>query len=156
MGQATNRQIRDLLGGSRAAFLATAGESGPESSMAPFAMYAGNPLLHLSDLARHTKNLRACPQAGLMICTPEQDGESVLALPRLSFQGTVTEVGEEALAGARETYLQRVPEAEQLFTFADFRLLCLHVERIYWIAGFGSAREISLASWQQMWKEDNF
>jgi len=156
MGQTTNRQIRDLLGESRIAFLATAGEHGPESSMAPFAMYAGNPLLHLSGLARHTKNLRTSPQAGLMVCAPERDGESVLALPRLSLQGTVKEMVGDDLALARVAYLQRVPEAEQLFSFADFRLLCLQVERIYWIAGFGSAREISLASWQQMWREDKW
>ncbi|PIP03154.1 MAG: hypothetical protein COX55_01415 [Zetaproteobacteria bacterium CG23_combo_of_CG06-09_8_20_14_all_54_7] len=154
MSQRAHREeIRDLIGASRAAFLATIGEHGPESSMAPFAIYAGNPLLHLSGLARHTKNLNASPQAGLMVCTPERDGESVLALPRLSLQGHVAVVVGEGLAQAREAYLQRIPEAEQLFAFADFRLFCLQVERIYWIAGFGSAREIPLLSWQQMWAE---
>ena len=77
----------------------------------------------------------------------------MLALPRLSLQGHVAVVVGEGLAQAREAYLQRIPEAEQLFAFADFRLFCLQVERIYWIAGFGSAREIPLLSWQQMWAE---
>ncbi|MDX8405330.1 MAG: pyridoxamine 5'-phosphate oxidase family protein [Mariprofundus sp.] len=151
MDHTTDKQVRELLASSRIAFLATEGEHGPESSMAPYVLYAGNPLLHLSGLARHTKNLRACAQVGLMICTPERDDESVLALPRLSLQGRVVEIEDAAFAQAKENYLQRIPEAEQLFTFADFSLLCLQVERIYWIAGFGSAREISLTCWQQMW-----
>lgn len=139
-----------LLEQVRTGFLATTAEHGPETSMAPFALFDGSLLLHLSGLARHSKNLLRSPRAGLMICTPEVAGESVLALPRLSLQGEVAAVPEERLESARASYLYHIPDAEPLFDFPDFRLCMLRPGQVYWVGGFGSAREITLERWHKL------
>ena len=146
--------VRDLLGCSRIAFLATAGDHGPETSMAPYAIWKGDVLLHLSGLARHTANIGRDPRLGLMICTPETMADSPLALPRISLAGRVAAVAEPQLAEARHAYLQRTPGAEALFTFADFRLYRLAVERIHWVGGFGLARTISRQRWCGLFEGD--
>ena len=137
-----------LLNQSRIGFLATQGEQGPETSMAPYAIYHGNILLHLSKLARHTSNIETDPSIGLMICTPETMAASPLALPRLSLQGEVTAVKDAQLEAARQTYLSAIPDAEPLFEFSDFCLFEFTPSHIYWVGGFGKARNLSLEKWQ--------
>jgi len=74
--------LRELLATERHAVLATlsASRAGwPFASVAPYALSAaGEPLLLLSDLAEHTRNLRADPRASLMV----QDGASLTTLRR--------------------------------------------------------------------------
>ena len=138
-----------MLVQSRVCFLATQGEQGPETSMAPYAVQRGNILLHLSGLARHTANIKTSPGIGLMICTPETVDESSLALPRLSLQGVVAPVSDALLERAKAAYLERIPDAEPLFSFADFRLFQLEPAHIHWVGGFGKARTVSVAQWQK-------
>lgn len=149
-GAAWQQQVRKLLDGCRIGFLATSGEHGPESSMAPYAADGGSILLHLSQLARHTSNIAAHPVAGLMICTPETANDSPLALPRLSLQGEVLAVPAEERDTARAAYLQVIPEAKELFGFADFALYRLQPARIHWVGGFGQARSIPPATWREI------
>ncbi|PJA33712.1 MAG: hypothetical protein CO187_00910 [Zetaproteobacteria bacterium CG_4_9_14_3_um_filter_53_7] len=139
--------IEQLLSQSRVSFLATMGKHGPETSMAPFAIHNGNILLHLSKLAKHAANIENNPNIGLMICTPEAQASSPLALPRLSVQGEARLVPDERLASARAVYLKNIPDAEQLFSFGDFRLFQLAPAQIHWVGGFGKARKISLDQW---------
>ena len=140
--------IQQLLKQSKVSFLATIGELGPETSMAPFAIYQDNVLLHLSTLAKHSTNIERQPGIGLMICTPETAGESPLSLPRLSLQGNVTVVPDEQLEVATKAYLRSIPDAEMLFSFTDFRLFQLSPSSIHWVGGFGKARKVSLQQWQ--------
>jgi len=144
------QEIGTLLKHCRIGFLATQGEAGPETSMAPFALYRGGMLLHLSSLARHTANIAAHRTAGFMICTPETAADSPLALPRLSLQGSVVPVSADELASAKQAYLHNIPDAEPLFGFADFCLYRLAPEHIHWVGGFGSARIISPATWKKI------
>jgi len=144
------QEIGVLLGRCRIGFLATHGDASPESSMAPFALYHGCVLLHLSRLARHTANIAAHPTVGFMICTPETTMDSALALPRLSLQGSMIPVPAEELAPARQAYLHNIADAEPLFGFADFRLYRLDPTHIHWVGGFGSARSISPALWHEI------
>lgn len=142
--------IQNLLKQSQVCFLATQGEQGPETSMAPYAIHHGNILLHLSKLAKHADNIESNPVAGLMICTPETMADSPLALPRLSFQGEVTPVSEKQLEAARKAYLKTIPDAGPLFGFGDFRLFQLTPSYIHWVGGFGKARKVSPEEWQEM------
>ena len=137
-----------LLQRNRIGFLSTSGGHGPEVSMAPFALFEGDLLLHLSGLARHTKNLELSSAAGFMICAPEADGESILSLARVSLQGDLRPVSDQSLEAAKAAYLKAVAEAEPLFDFADFRLFRFSVTEIYWIGGFGSARALTLPQWR--------
>ena len=145
--------VQELLNLSRTSFLATVGKHGPETSMAPFAIHNASILLHLSTLAKHTANIEKNPEIGLMICAPESQASSPLALPRLSLQGQVTLVSDDQLESARAAYLNHIPDSEQLFTFADFRLFQFTPTHINWVGGFGKTRKISPNQWQACWCE---
>jgi len=142
--------LQRLLRESRVACLASLGEYGPEASMAPFAIHEGDLLLHLSALAKHTGNIERDANIGIMICTAEAVADSALALPRVSLQGEIRAVGAEDMAAAKLSYLNNIPDAETLFSFADFRLFKLSPARIHWIGGFGKARKLSLQQWQSV------
>jgi len=141
--------IQTLLNQSRICFLATQGKHGAEASMAPYAIHHGNVLLHLSTLARHARNIKINPTVGLMICMAETQAPSPLALPRLSLQGDVTPVSDAQLDAARMAYLKIIPDAEVLFSFADFRLFQFTPSSVRWVGGFGVARNISVSLWHE-------
>ena len=140
--------VQRVLEKSVVGFLATQGESSPETSMTPFAMDQGDVLMHLSTLARHTKNIQRQTEVGFMVCTPESEADSPLALPRISFQGSVLLVPEIELEAVKAVYLSRIPDAESLFEFSDFALFRLSVTDVFWVGGFGLARKIGLKTWK--------
>ena len=100
-----------------------------------------SPLLLLSDLADHTKNLKRDPRAGLLF-----DGTAAwrdaLAGPRASVLGRL-EPCDDARLAAR--FLARHPSAERYAGFADFRLYRMAVERAHLVAGFGEIRWLDAA-----------
>jgi putative heme iron utilization protein len=107
----------------------------PFASLAPFALDArGEPLLVLSNLAEHTRNLRADARASLFV----QDGQGQ-AGARLTLLGEVAELGAaDELEDGRRRYLERHPEAARYFDeLADFHLYVLHLKAARFIAGFG-------------------
>lgn len=150
MAENWQEEVSQLLQQCRIGFLASQGEHGPETSMAAFAMYQGNILLHLSSLARHSKNILNQSHVGFMICTPEIEYQSPLALPRLSMQGKIELVPDTLLNVSKEIYLERIPDAEQLFSFADFKLFQMVPSDMQWVGGFGSARKIDVDHFQCM------
>jgi putative heme iron utilization protein len=109
----------------------------PFASLTPYAFAAsGEPLFLISNLAEHTRNLRADPRVSLFI----QDS-SALAHPqagaRITIMGLAKEVDEDEIEDARRRYLARLPEGEGLFQMADFALFKLQIERVRFIGGFG-------------------
>ena len=91
----------------------------------------GAPLMLLSDLADHTRNLAGDSRASLLL-----DATSGLADPltgaRATLIGRVTRV-ERRLA----RFLARHPSADRYAAFGDFNLYRLEVERAHLVAGFG-------------------
>ncbi len=143
-------ELLQLLQQCRIGFLATQGAHTPETSMAPFAIYQGNIVLHLSSLARHSKNILHQSEVGFMICTPETEQGSPLALPRLSLQGKIEPVPDTLLEASQAAYIKRIPDAEALFAFADFKLFHIVPSDMQWVGGFGSARAIAIHAWHQL------
>ena len=150
MSENWQQGIHTLLRKSSVSFLATQGSDGPETSMAPYAVFNGLILLHLSSLAKHRHNIEQNSHIGLMICSPESELVSPLSLPRLSMQGDITDVCEERFVVAKEAYLKKIPDAEPLFGFADFRLFEFTPKQINWVGGFGKARMVSSMQWQEL------
>lgn len=137
-GALCRRLIRD---GDRAA-LATAATSGEAGAGGPWPYASlvlvacdgrGNPLLLISDLADHTRNIRADARVSLLY-----DGtaglDEPLAGPRVTVLGKAEQVEEDALM---EIYLARHPPAEAYAEFADFHLFRVHPLRAHLVAGFG-------------------
>jgi putative heme iron utilization protein len=112
----------------------------PYGSLTPFALTAaGTPLLLLSGLAAHTKNLLADPRACLFV-GDRTAAEDPLAGARASLLGRAARVPPEEVADARARYVARHPKAEAYFQLRDFALWRLEVEEARLISGFGSMR----------------
>jgi putative heme iron utilization protein len=112
----------------------------PYGSLTPFALSAsGAPLLLLSGLAAHTKNLLADPRACLFV-GDRTAAEDPLAGARASLLGRAVRVAAQEVADARARYVARHPKAEAYFQLRDFTLWRLDVEEARLISGFGSMR----------------
>jgi putative heme iron utilization protein len=133
---------RDLLQRERLGVLATlsARKPGwPAPSLAPYALSArGEPLLLISALAQHTRNLEADPRACLFVQDLAAAASDPRTAPRVAVYGRAQPVlpGEEPDARAR--YLARHPEARGLLGL-DFTLWVIDVEEAQWVGGFAAA-----------------
>jgi heme iron utilization protein len=132
--------LRALLDSERNGVLATLSarrDGWPFASVAAYALTdVGDPLLLLSDLAEHTRNLRSDPRASLLV----QDQTSMAdpqAGARVTLLGTVEGVAPDALEGASAAYLERHPHAADYLALADFHLYVLRVQEARFIGGFG-------------------
>jgi putative heme iron utilization protein len=93
----------------------------------------GNPLLLISDLADHTRNLRADPKVSLLY--DETVGlDEPLTGPRLTLQGEAEQVED---GGLMDIYLARHPSAKIYAEFKDFHLFRVRPLRAHLVAGFG-------------------
>jgi putative heme iron utilization protein len=119
------------------------GEGQPYGSLVAAAPDAdGSPLLFLSDLSEHSKNLAREPRAALVFTTPESEDDP-LDRPRATVIGRIVRCdGDEAKL---RRYVARHPAAEQYRTFRDFHLYRLDVARVHLVAGFGVIRWIEAA-----------
>lgn len=102
---------------------------------------AGEPLLLLSGLARHTHNLRANSRASLLF-----DGTSGSADPLAGGRATlIGRVLSRDGAWARDRFLSRHPSASAYADFADFGFHALAVQGAHFIGGFGRIVELTAA-----------
>jgi putative heme iron utilization protein len=142
--------LRDLLARERHGVLSTAhAKHGgwPFGSIAPYALTPeGDPVLLLSSIAEHTKNLLADPRASLLVADSAA-AEDPLAGARATLLGRAMRPEGAPLLVARQAYLDRFPDVEDRLEAHDFVLHVLRVERIRWIAGFGEMGWLSREQW---------
>ncbi len=93
----------------------------------------GSPLLLLSDLAQHTRNIASDPRVSLLFDDTAGLDERLTGA-RLTLLGTAVRY-DDAPALAR--YVEGHPSAAQYAGFGDFHLYRVAVERGHFIAGFG-------------------
>jgi putative heme iron utilization protein len=140
-------QVRSLLQARRVAALGTIGDDGaPLVSMVPFAIEPRQPCLviHVSELAAHTRNLQTTPRVSLLVMQSEVPGEPVHALPRVTFEGVagVPQRDGPLWQACRAAYLERFPEAELMTQLGDFKFVAIELKGARQVAGFGTARSI--------------
>jgi heme iron utilization protein len=99
----------------------------------------GAPLLLLSRLALHTRNLLDDPRVSLLL--DERKEGDPLEGARVMLQGTAAATAD---VHARPRYLARQPEAEMFVDFADFGFYRMTLENAHLVAGFG--RIVDLAA----------
>jgi putative heme iron utilization protein len=134
---------RDLLREQRVGVLATLsvrhGGGHPITSLAPYALDAhGDPVLLLSALAQHTRNVEADPRASLLVHDPAAAERDPRTAPRLTLVGRVHRATQGEEPDARARYLARHPDARGLLAL-DFALYLLVVEEAQLVGGFGAA-----------------
>jgi hypothetical protein len=129
---------KKLLREGRSGALATlmAGTGDPYCSLVNVATAVdGSPLLLLSKLALHTKNILADGRVSLML--DERKPGDPLEGARVMLMGTIAATDD---AAARTAYLRRQPEAEMFAGFTDFAVYRIALSRAHLVAGFGRNR----------------
>ena len=153
MSQEIPAMVRELLQ-QRQAMLATVHEGNPHAGMVAA---TGTPdgqaiLLHLSQLAAHTRHLLVHPAVALLWCEPDRaDVADVQTLARLTVYGQAQLVARDAAeyASLQAIYLRRFPTATMLFDFRDFNLFKVVIDHGRFVGGFGQALNLSTAELQQ-------
>lgn len=136
---------RGLLRAARFGSLATLGPDGhPGATLTSLATDSdGTPLILVSSLSAHTRNLMADPRASLLIA-PGGKGDP-LAHPRVTLKLRATRVardGEDA-PRIRRRFLARQPKAALYADFGDFSFFSLQIEAASLNGGFGKAYELA-------------
>jgi putative heme iron utilization protein len=132
------RLTRSLLARSRQGAIATLmPESGdPYCSLVNVASLPdGAPVLLISRLALHTRNLLADPRVSLML--DERAPGDPLEGARIMVAGRAVEAEGEAAALAQRRYLAAHPEAEAFAAFKDFAFFTIAPTGVHLVAGFG-------------------
>jgi putative heme iron utilization protein len=135
---------RLLVASTNVATLATVdGDGAPWASFVAYAMLPdGSPVLCVSDLAAHGRNLRRDRRASLVIA--ERDGnDDPLDTARVTLAGAVSPGGEEA----RAAYRAAIPGAEHYLGFDDFSLWTLAVDAVRWVGGYGRVESVGAADY---------
>jgi putative heme iron utilization protein len=132
-------EARTLVGATNVAALATLTADGdPWASLVTYgALDDGAPVLCLSQLAEHGRNLAADARASLVITQVDAPPDP-LAAARVTLAGRAERPEDPAaLAAARAAHLAAVPAASTYVDFSDFSLWILRVDRVRWVGGYG-------------------
>jgi putative heme iron utilization protein len=129
---------RSLLRRSRQAALATlmTGSGDPYCSLVNVASHPdGSPILLISRLALHTKNILADSRVSLML--DERAEGDPLEGSRIMLAGRAEEAAASDLELARRRYLNAHPSAQAFVEFKDFSFFRVHPLGAHLVAGFG-------------------
>ena len=150
MTPAHAQTLRDLLRTQEVAALGTLHQGEPYVSMVPFALRPGGTdfIVHVSQLAAHTRDMLAHPAVSLMVMALPAPGVTPQETARITVQGTAMQLvpGTPEHAAAQAAYLARFPQSEPMFGFADFSLFVIVPESIRFVGGFAQATTISPAT----------
>ncbi len=137
------RLARSLLRKSRQGALATlmAGRGDPYCSLVNLASYAdGSPILLISRLAVHTKNILSDSRVSLML--DERAAGDPLEGARIMLSGHARQAGEGELEFVRRRYLNAHPSAAAYADFPDFSFFRIHPTGTHLVAGFGRITDL--------------
>jgi putative heme iron utilization protein len=110
----------------------------PFGSVMPYASdERGQPLVLISGMAMHTRNLEADPRASLLVTQPGREDDP-LAAGRATLVGGARRLAEPDLSAARARYLERHPEAAAWVDFDDFAFWRLEIVEVYFVGGFAA------------------
>ena len=132
------RLARSLLRRSRQGALATlmAGSGDPYCSLVNVASHAdGSPILLISRLALHTRNILGDARVSLML--DERAEGDPLEGARIMLSGHAEEAQGDQAAVWRHRYLNAHPSAEAFVDFKDFSFFLIRPTMAHLVAGFG-------------------
>jgi heme iron utilization protein len=114
-----------------------AGDGTPYVSLVNFTIGAsGHPLLLLSGLAWHSKNLLEDHRGSLLLADIPNEGDALVG-QRMTLIGQFEKSDHEK---NREVYLRHHPEAETYVDFGDFGFWQMMPKQVHVVAGFGQIK----------------
>jgi putative heme iron utilization protein len=131
-------EARTLVAQNRTGALATISADGsPWGSLVLYAPLAdGTPVLCLSTLAEHGRNVVRDARASLVVGESEVSGDP-LDSGRVTLAGHLDVPTGEELDAARGAYEDASPASGVYGGFGDFTYYVLRVERVRWVGGYG-------------------
>lgn len=134
---AAKKLLREARTGALATLMEASGD--PYCSLVNVATGAnGSPLLLLSRLAIHTRNILKDGRVSLML--DERKAGDPLEGARVMLMGHATATDDKA---ARRRYLARQPDADMFAGFADFAVYQITLRSAHLVAGFGRIVDLS-------------
>jgi len=132
------REARQLLRAHRYGALCTLSkkfDGHPFGSITPYMVdHDGSLLILISDLAEHSKNIKA--DARVSLITHNQNDSHIQTQGRVTLVGNASHILDRDKAGKR--YLRYFPEAQAYFTMHDFQFYRIVPQSIRYIGGFGN------------------
>ena len=132
-------EARTLAARTNVGALATlTAEGDPWASLITYGLLDdGSPVLCVSRLAEHGRNLEADPRASIVVTQPDPPADP-LAAARVTIAGRAFRPADAAeSARARQAHLEAVAAAHVYIDFSDFSLWVLRAERVRWVGGYG-------------------
>ncbi len=138
----------DLLAAQKVGVLSTLSARKPGWPLGSLVSYAldgvGRPVVLFTELAQHTRNLRADPRASLFVQEPA--ARNPQSSGRLALLGTLTQVPAGEMSEARDRYVAVHPEGRSFAELGDFLFWHMNVEEVHVVGGFAKA---GWMSWQE-------
>ncbi len=112
----------------------------PFGSVAPFVLdHDTQPVLLISSIAEHTKNIIANPKVSLLVFGGDDD---LQANARLTLLGEANKINIED-TNLRARYLRYFPQATSYFDMHDFAFYRIQIQQARYIGGFGKMNWMS-------------
>lgn len=128
---------RTIAASTNAATLATlTGDGHPWASFVTYGLLNGRPVLCVSNLAEHGRNLAGDPRASLSIVAADSD-DDLLDSSRITLAGNSFQPSGTEREAARAAYIDAVPAGRIFADFSDFTFWVLDVQRVRWVGGYG-------------------
>lgn len=106
----------------------------PFGSVAPFVLgHDCQPVILISSIAEHTKNIVSNPKVSLLVFAGAED---LQANARLTLLGEAVKI-EKSDANLRTRYLRYLPQASSYFDMHDFAFYRINIKQVRYIGGFG-------------------
>lgn len=145
-GTSAGTEARRFVRGQHSGVLSTLSkrlDGYPFGSVAPFIVdHAGRPVILISDIAEHTRNIVADPRVSLIVQPYSAD---------MQVNGRVTVIGRAERLADKENlgprYLRFHPQAEAYFAMHDFQFYRIEPVRIRYIGGFGRIHWVEPAAY---------
>jgi len=115
----------------------------PFGSVSPFILdHAGRPVILISDIAEHTKNIEADPRVSIIVQPYSTDMQTT---GRTTVIGRAERLADKDELGPR--YLRYFPQAKGYFAMHDFNFYRIEPVKIRWIGGFGRIFWVDPEAW---------
>lgn len=132
-----NHEAQQFLFGAQKGVLSTHSakfDGYPFGSVTPFVLnHQGMPVILISSIAEHTKNIVKDSHVSLMVLNDEADVQANARLTLLA-KAEQTDKNNDLM---KARYLRYFPQAESYFSAHDFTFYTLYITQARYIAGFG-------------------